>query len=101
MLESLVDKAAGLRTPIFKNTWKRLLLIVVLIDSLNLTKLLYQITTYVEMLNESVAVMIAVKTYYFAYTISPFSIRIRNYQTIKFTNHRLIILDFLKNYFSF
>ena len=46
------------------------------------------------MLNESVPVMSAVKTYYFACTIFSFSIRIRNYQTIKFTDHCLIILNF-------
>ena len=46
------------------------------------------------MLNESAPVMSAVKTYYFACTIFSFSIRIRNYQTIKFTDHCLIILNF-------
>ena len=67
-------------------------------DSLNSMKLLYQITTYVEMIYESVPVMSAVKKYIVC-TILSFSIQIRNYRTIKLTDHCLIILDFLKNYF--
>ena len=67
-------------------------------DSLNSMKLLYQITSYVEMIYESVPVMSAVKTLLCLY-YSLFFHTNKKLRTIKLTDHCLIILDFLKNYF--